>query len=230
MLKRSPLTRKTPMPRGKALTRASEPAKLTVKLPKCAACRNEFVRLRPKQKACSPECAQQIAQDTRLKGERRDDKAKRESLLTRADWLKRAQVAFNAYIRARDQAAGHPCICCGQPLDWGAVGVRGHSVDAGHYRSTGSAPHLRFVEANCHAQRVVCNRHGAGRAVDYRIGLVKRIGPGLVEQLEADQTPRRYSIPDLQELVTLYRAKLKALKSVASPSPNSGAQLGAYIA
>ena len=119
----------------------------------------------------------------------------------------RLTFAFNAYIRARD--ADKPCICCGQPLGTGEVGG---AYDCGHYRSTGSAAHLRFDERNAHAQRKVCNRWGAGRAVDYRIGLVARIGLEAVEALESDNTPHKWTREGLIEVRDTYRAKLKDIQ------------------
>lgn len=121
--------------------------------------------------------------------------------------MKEAQIAFNAYVRERDK--NQPCICCGQPL--GAQQVGG-GFDAGHYRSVGSAPHLRFDERNCHGQRKSCNRYGSGRAVDYRLGLIARIGLAEVESLEADNDPKKYSIDDLKAIKAKYKAKLKELK------------------
>jgi hypothetical protein len=85
-------------------------------------------------------------------------------------------------------------------------------VDCGHYRSVGSAPHLRFTENNAHAQRKQCNQFGGGRAVDYRIGLIKRIGMEAVEQLEADQEDRKYSVQDLKEMKTMYLKLARELK------------------
>jgi hypothetical protein len=140
------------------------------------------------------------------KAERTGDRAKKEALKTRSDHLKDAQRAFNSYIRRRDQLAGHTCISSGRPLDW-----TGNAVDAGHYRSTGSAPHLRFHEDNCHAQSKHDNQYKAGNAVDYRIGLIKRIGLERVEALEADQTSRKYTIQELIEIKALYRRKLRDL-------------------
>ena len=131
---------------------------------------------------------------------------KRDKLKTRCDWIKEAQAAFNRYIRLRD--AGKPCICCGRPLEGGAIGG---GFDAGHYRSVGSAPHLRFDERNVHGQTKQCNRYGAGRAVDYRIGLIARIGREAVEELEADQKPRKHTIEDLIEIRNTYRAKAKEI-------------------
>lgn len=141
------------------------------------------------------------------KAERASIKARKEALKTTPDYIKEAQHAFNAYIRARD--AGKPCICCGQPLGTGEVGG---AFDCGHYRSTGSASHLRFDERNAHAQRKVCNRWGAGRAVDYRIGLVARIGLEAVEALECSNAPHKWTRDELIAIRDTYRAKAKEMK------------------
>jgi hypothetical protein len=167
------------------------------------------------QTTCSIPCAieygrTQLAkkQAKEAKAERAKDKAKRETLKTRSDWIKETQIAFNRFVRLRD--ASRPCISCGVPLASERVGG---GFDAGHYRSTGSAPHLRFHEWNCHGQCKQCNRYGSGRAVDYRIGLVERIGLDSVDALEADQTPRKWSIEELKALRDTYRAKAKALEA-----------------
>lgn len=176
---------------------------------KCAVktCRKPFVPMSMTHKACGPECAQEVAKASRLKKERQQDRASKERLKTRSDWIKDAQNAFNGYIRFRD--IHQPCICCGMALGNGEVGG---AYDCGHYRSVGSAPHLRFDERNAHAQRKQCNRYGAGRAVDYRIGLINRLGLAAVEALESDQTARKWSIEDLKAIRDTYRAKLKDMK------------------
>lgn len=140
------------------------------------------------------------------KVERASIRARKEAIKTIPVLIKEAQREFNAYIRARD--ADKPCICCGLPLGTGEVGG---AFDCGHYRSTGSASHLRFDERNAHAQRKVCNRWGAGRAVDYRIGLVARIGLEAVEALESDNTPRKWTREELIAIRDEYRKKLKAM-------------------
>lgn len=142
------------------------------------------------------------------KVERAETRRRKEAIKTIPELIKEAQREFNAYIRARD--ADQPCICCGQPLGTGEVGG---SFDCGHYRSTGSASHLRFDERNAHAQRKVCNRWGAGRAVDYRIGLVARIGLEAVEALESDNTPHKWTREELIAIRDTYKAKLKELKA-----------------
>ena len=143
-----------------------------------ATCRASFVPQRLGQAVCSPKCALATVEVQKAKekkslaqADRREIKVRKEALKTRGDHIREAQQAFNEYIRTRDQAAGHLCISSGKPLDWS-----GNAVDAGHYRSVGSAPHLRFDERNCHAQSKQDNRFLSGNAVDYRIGLIARIG------------------------------------------------------
>ncbi|MGU3629853.1 recombination protein NinG [Comamonas sp. C24C] len=138
---------------------------------------------------------------------RQEDAKRKEALKTRSDWMKEAQQAFNEFIRERDRQAGHPCISSGRALDWS-----GNQVDAGHYRSTGAASHLRFNEDNCHAQSKHDNQYLAGNAVDYRIGLIARIGLARVQALECDNEPRKFSIDELLEIRNTYRAKTRQLK------------------
>ena len=45
--------------------------------------------------------------------------------------------------------------------------------------------------------------------MDYRIGLIARIGLEAVEALEADNTLRRYTADELRAIKTMYREKLK---------------------
>jgi hypothetical protein len=143
----------------------------------------------------------------KAKTERAQTRARKEAIQTIPELIRIAQREFNAYIRARDRH--QPCICCGHPLGDGEVGG---AYDCGHYRSTGSASHLRFDERNAHAQRKVCNRYGAGRAVDYRIGLVARLGVEAVEALESDNGIRKWNRDELRQIAATYKAKRKELE------------------
>jgi len=148
------------------------------------------------------ECAQEWARKKREKAERVADKAKRESLKTRAQWLKEAQTAFNAWIRARD--AGQPCISC-QRTDL-------KKINAGHYLSRGARPELRFEPLNVHLQCEPCNSYLSGNAVLYRMNLIGRIGLDRVEWLEGHHDPKKYTIDDLRAIKDEYRAKTRELK------------------
>ena len=138
------------------------------------------------------------------KVERTETRRRREAIKTLPELHREAQAAFNAFIRARDR--GEPCICCGLPLSAGDVGG---AFDCGHYRSVGSAPQLRYHEDNAHGQRKQCNRWGAGRAVDYRLGLIARIGLERVEALESINTPHKWTREELVAIRETYRAKLR---------------------
>lgn len=165
-------------------------------------CRAPFAPRSMTHKACSPECAAALALVERQAQERKSDRARKQALKSRQDHLKDAQAAFNAFIRERDR--DEPCISCG----------RHHTgaYDAGHYRSVGAQPALRFDEANCHKQCVPCNQHKAGNIVEYRIRLVQKIGALRVELLETEHAPAKYSIEDAQRVKATYRAKLKQLQ------------------
>lgn len=136
---------------------------------------------------------------------KRDTKAKLDSLKTASDYIKEAQVAFNSYIRVRDKHK--PCISCGcLPGDT----VQGGKFDAGHYRSRGSASHLRYHLLNCHSQCVKCNRYLSGNVVEYRKGLIARIGAERVEQIEMGNNPRKFTIDYLKRVKKIfnYRKRL----------------------
>ncbi len=183
---------------------------------KCKAkgCGIAFTPQRMGQSACSPACAIEIARakkeqaETRARSDaRKADRQKREKLKTRSDWIKEAQIAVNSYVRLRD--AGRGCISCGVPLGRGSVGG---DADAGHYRSRGSAPHLRFDTRNIHAQCKRCNRYLAGNAIEYRAGLVARYGAEFVDALEADQEPRKHDTSELREIRDTARREKRQLE------------------
>ena len=184
---------------------------MTVRQKECKHCGGCFVPVRPMQSVCSPICAGRLVR-AQKKEENERDRARKEKVKTIPELIKEAQFAFNAFIRARDRL--RPCICCGRTEQMG-YGLSAHGWDCGHYRSTGSASHLRFHEDNAHRQLVICNRYGAGRAVDYRIGLIARIGLERVEALEADNTPHKWTAEELREIKARYKAKLKQMEKTA---------------
>jgi hypothetical protein len=142
--------------------------------------------------------------------EKARDRQRREALKTIADLIAEAQVEFNAFIRARD--AGQPCICCGKPFE---PDRPGGSVDAGHFRSRGSAPHLRFNEDNCFAQRKNCNRPGGTTYAAFRAGVLTRIGEERLAAVEANHEVHKWTRDELVAIKTTYRSKLKELKRTA---------------
>jgi hypothetical protein len=214
-MKRTPMKRSTPL-RAAGPARAAVPA---LRQRKCAQCGEKFQPRSSMTRWCSTDCGAALAmarlEKAKTKAARTDRATTRvqlEALKTVPQLKREAQQAFNAFIRARDRAAGWACICCGKPLQWD---VPGGAVDAGHYRSTGSADHMRFNEANCHAQRADCNRFGAGRVVDYRIGLIARIGLAAVEALEANNSSIKWGRDELRATRDMYRRRAREMTRTA---------------
>ena len=173
---------------------------------KCRSCEELFIAMRPFQSVCGPICALRIARDKLSKEcqkERRAEyKAAKEKLKTRGDYLKECQQAFNAWIRERDYA--EPCISC----------QRHHTgqYQAGHYLTVGAHPELRYHPDNCHKQCAPCNNHLSGNIVEYRKGLLAKIGPDRLDWLEGKHEPVKYTIDEIKEMTKHFRAEAKRLK------------------
>lgn len=208
-----PLTRKTPMRRTsiKAKPPTATAGLLRVdavqrmeklRRRKCSNCGKAFTQQRMGQQVCGAPCASSFARRLREQKERKALRAAKAALKSRADWQREAQAAVNAYVRARDERL--PCISCGRHHEG--------QYHAGHYLSRGSHPHLALVENNIAKQCMPCNVHLSGNQLNFRIGLIDRIGLAAVEALEADNVARKLTVDELKATRDEYRAKLRALK------------------
>lgn len=137
------------------------------------------------------------------KAVRAQNRKRKEALKTKSDWNKEAQAAFNKYIRVRD--AGKPCIACGVISQQ----KYGGTVDASHYRSRGSSPHLRFHLLNCFSGCTRCNRYLSGNITEYRKGLIDRIGLARVEELECDNRIVRMDIEYLKRVKSIFNKRAR---------------------
>ena len=180
---------------------------------KCRVCKRTFMPHRSMAVVCSVPCsldyARKAAEQKAARAKRDERKSLREALekaKTRGTHLRELQAAFNAWVRARD--AGHPCISCGRHH-------RGQ-LHAGHYRSVGSEPALRFEPDNCHLQCAPCNTHLSGNLIPYRANLIKKIGLARVEWLEGQHIPKKLTVAEIQDLKTFYRAEVRRMKREAA--------------
>lgn len=181
----------------------------SLKPKKCRMCPTVFTPARSLQKVCSPACAIALTEhDNARKAARakREDRAATrialERIKTRGEHLKELQQAFNAWIRERD--AGQPCISCGR--------FHQGQWHAGHYRSVGSEPALRFEPDNVHLQCAPCNNHLSGNLIPYRVNLIKKIGLARVEWIEGAHQAKKYSVDEIQQMKAFYRAEVRRLK------------------
>lgn len=198
---------------------------LASKQPRPKMCKNpecgiSFPPQRLGQAVCSPKCGlaikdvnQEKARKSLAQIERKEIKVRKEKLKSRADHLREAQAAVNEYVRMRD--AHLPCISCDScPSDHDLI--TGSRWDAGHYRSVGACPELRFEPLNIHRQCVKCNRNLSGNAVEYRIRLVVRIGAEKVAWIEGPHEARKYTVEEIKAIKAEYRAKTRDLKKDAA--------------
>lgn len=74
---------------------------------------------------------------------------------------------------------------------------------------------LRWNEENVNAQCVPCNQHKSGNLIDYRIGLIEKIGLDRVEWLEGPQAVRKYTCDEMRELIVHYKTKVKTMRAAA---------------
>ena len=198
---------------------------LSVKQPKPKTCKNpacraSFVPQRLGQNVCNYTCGlvikdvhQEKARKSLAQVERREIKVRKEKLKSRADHLREAQAAVNEYVRLRD--AHLPCISCDSTPNDNDL-MTGSRWDAGHYRSVGACPELRFEPLNIHRQCVKCNRNLSGNAVEYRIRLLLRIGAEKVAWLEGLHPACKYTVEEIKAIKAEYRAKTRELKRAAA--------------
>jgi hypothetical protein len=183
---------------------------MKIKLKTCKECKAKFTPFKPLQSVCSPLCAINKVNKNKLKIQKEAYKIEKERIKTRSDWIKEVQTACNAYIRARD--ADKPCISCGCGNTRYVGGKPKQTAwDAGHYKTAGAHPELRFNEENIHKQCVHDNQHKHGDAINYRLGLIQRIGLDRVEWLEGKHPPAKWTIEELKALKTEFKLKLKAI-------------------
>lgn len=187
---------------------------------KCTVCREWFHPVRAEQYVCSYECAcvHGKAANDAAKAEKQRKEKKRRLEEERADrqrqaerrmavkpisyFIKQAQHAFNEFIRYRDRDL--PCISCGRHHDG--------QYHAGHFRTTGASPELRFDEDNCHKQCSACNNHLSGNLTAYRPALIAKIGQARFDALMGPHALPKWTRDDYIRIRDEYRAKLRDLK------------------
>lgn len=195
---------------------------------KCRECREWYRPAATTQKACSIRCAQAIGRREvekkqareqaeavrQAKAERKEKRAwirkKKQELKTAKQLTQDLQPVFNKWVRVRD--ADKPCISCGRYDHEIPDHFTGGKVDCGHYRTVGGNPELRFEPLNAHKQCKHCNKDLAGNVVEYRKGLVVRIGPGKLDWLEGPHKAKKYTRDQLLELIDWYRKDTRRME------------------
>lgn len=188
-----------------------------------ATCKHCKAKFKPKfnslkEPGCSDECNHEIKVIAALKAAEkyrkdREKNRKREwaiekkervdRLKTTSDWIQLLQPIFNRYIVLRDKA--DCCISCRT--------TKNVQYCASHYFNTKTFGNLRFHEDNVHrACNRYCNGEMSGNLIPYREHLINKIGIERFDALvELSNVPRHYTIPEIKEMIALYRSKIKEL-------------------
>ena len=177
---------------------------------KCKNCKDKFEPKWFNWKFCDKDLCHNLGvkelvkkeRDKKAKQERKEKKKAKKALLTHREYLNLFQTVFNTYIRERDKDL--PCISCGKNNE--------KQFHAGHYRSVGSCPELRFNELNVWRQCATCNTYLHGNLIEYRKELINRIGVDKVEWLEGNHPSSKMLIPEIKEKIKEYKAKINSLK------------------
>ena len=180
---------------------------------KCKNCKDTFDPKRFLQKYCTKnECEGieislaiqkakknlQAQQKKALAKQKQKDNKLKEQLRTYSQRLGIAKRIFQAWIRHRDKDL--PCISCG--ITYG-------KWNAGHFKKAELYSSIIFNEDNVHKQCVKCNMYLGGNELNYREGLIAKIGLQRVEALEklALRKPHKYS----DEFFEMIKNKYKIL-------------------
>ena len=178
------------------------------KTKRCANCKQLYVPspwAPPFAKWCSLDCGIELgrerAEKALLKRQAKELRERKVALKPRSKWLQEAQAAYNGWVRERDACL--PCPSC----------RRNHEGQwhAGHYRSVGAMPSLRFNAYNVHRQCSACNSHLSGNLLEYRLGLIERIGQERVEWLEGHHETRKFDIVYLRRIKSIFTRRAKQL-------------------
>lgn len=199
---------------------------------KCTHCRTEIP---PKAKSdrwqaagfCDCDCmadhglakARQQQQRKRER-EAKAKRARKPKAKTKLSQTELTQRMFNKMIRLLDD--GRECISCGKS----ECGIR---FEAGHFRSVGACPEIRFDPRNCHLQGSSCNnaqfrktkrtrRTAETVSQEYAIRLRERYSDELVDWLNGPHELPRWRDDDLKALRAVFAAECRRLERGEGPS------------
>lgn len=215
-MKRTPLARKTPL-RSKPADGKPSPKPVKCKAPGCS---NRFVRRSMTHKACGPDCAAALVAQDRAKqaaraarAEAAEHRAKLAAYKPLSHWLKATERVVNHYVLTRDRAL--PCISCGtyDTVQW----------EAGHFKSVGAHPEMRFLTRNIHKQCHRCNVQLSGNIHGYRAGLLARYGRQILDELDVPHPLQKYTREGLEEIRADHAAATRAMKAAANDDQASAA-------
>lgn len=122
--------------------------------------------------------------------------------LSRKGLIAKVDKAFSRYIRQKHAKNGWvDCVTCGQEMPW-EDSQAGHFVKRGHHAT-------RWDERNVAPQCPRCNLYLNGAQDEFAAYIVRKHGQEtLQELLRLKHTTKRWSMPELRELLEQYEGAL----------------------
>jgi len=143
---------------------------------------------------------QQREAQNRAYGRLQTRKQKKQVVVGLARLRKNVQTLANRYAKLRDIKLG--CISC----------PTGKSEQGGHFWAMGSKSALRYNLDNINGQCTQCNFRKHGNLLEYRIGLVKKIGEERVKWLDEHRNDvHKWTREELEVLEVQLKELLKCL-------------------
>jgi len=198
---------------------------------KCPECKELYLPVRSFQPCCNEFKCQKaylakdrdkkVAKGLKMaqKEQRKDTRERKRKLMTKKQWIPKAEYQARKYARVRDK--DEPCISCGKHDHEIEDVFVGGKWDGGHFRSKGAETALRFHPDNIHKQCKSCNG-GSGKFArknetvqqKYEANLRKKIGDKIVDYLKTDQMTQNWTIEDLQDIEQYYKEQTKLLEEI----------------
>ena len=145
---------------------------------------------------------------SRAKKEKKENRKKKFYAKGLSHSKKLTQTAVNRYIRLRD--SGKPCISCGRgDGDISTNALHGSVWDAGHFKSVGAHPELRFNLKNINRQCRKCNSFEGGAMLKQRDGILQRFGQERLDWLDGHHDAKHYTIEQLARLRKIINKRAK---------------------
>ncbi len=166
---------------------------------KCKYCLERYT---PKYSTTEPcpkyECRLKHLEANTAKINRANKAIARNEIKSYAQRLGEAKKVFQKWIRLRDK--DKPCISCGT--------ISSSVWDGGHFKKAELYSGVIFHEHNVNIQCGKCNRFLGGNELNYRTGLIAKIGEQAVlnlEHLAEMSRMKKYTNEELEEIKIKYK-------------------------
>ena len=166
---------------------------------KCKYCLERYT---PKYSTTEPcpkyECRLKHLEANTAKINRANKAIARNEIKSYAQRLGEAKKVFQKWIRLRDK--DKPCISCGT--------ISSSVWDGGHFKKAELYSGVIFHEHNVNIQCGKCNRFLGGNELNYRTGLIAKIGEQAVlnlEHLAEMSRMKKYTNEELEEIKLKYK-------------------------